>query len=136
VSNDAPVAIVHPAGWPRPAGYANATAASGRMVFVSGQIGWNPLTEQFESTAFDDQVAQALRNIVSVLHAAGAEAKHVVRLTWYVTDKRAYVQGRSKLGAAYREAFGRHYPAMSVVFVSALLDDQAKVEIEATAVVP
>ena len=127
---------IQPAGWPRPSGYANAMAAAGRVICVSGQIGWDPLTERIERAGFADQVAQALRNIVVVLREAGAEPRHVVRLTWFVTDKAEYVRARREIGAAYREVFGRHFPAMSVVFVAALLDDAAKVEIEATAVVP
>lgn len=126
--------IVQPAGWPRPSGYANAVTASGRVVSVSGQIGWNPTTETFETDEMAAQVRQALDNIVVVLHAAGAEPRHVVRLTWYVTDRAAYVASRREIGDAYRALFGNHYPAMSVVIVAGLLDPRAKVEIEATAV--
>ena len=126
--------IVQPAGWPRPSGYANAVTASGRVVMVSGQIGWNPTTETFETEEMAAQVRQALDNLVVVLHAAGAEARHVVRLTWYVTDRAAYVASRREIGDAYRALFGNHYPAMSVVIVAGLLDPRAKVEIEATAV--
>ena len=126
--------IVQPAGWPRPSGYANAVTASGRVVMVSGQIGWNPTTETFETDEMAAQVRQALDNLVVVLHAAGAEPRHVVRLTWYVTDRTAYVASRREIGDAYRALFGNHYPAMSVVIVAGLLDPRAKVEIEATAV--
>lgn len=126
--------IVQPAGWPRPSGYANGVTASGRVVSVSGQIGWNPTTETFETDEMAAQVRQALDNVVVVLHAAGAEPRHVVRLTWYVTDRAAYVASRREIGEAYRALFGNHYPAMSVVIVAGLLDPRAKVEIEATAV--
>ena len=128
--------IVQPPGWPRPSGYANAVAASGRVVAVSGQIGWNPTTETFETDDMAAQVRRALDNVVAVLHAAGAEPRHVVRLTWFVTDRAAYVASRREIGEAYRALFGDHYPAMSVVIVAGLLDPRAKVEIEATAIVP
>ena len=126
--------IIQPAGWPRPSGYANAVTASGRVVMVSGQIGWNPTTETFETDEMAAQVRQTLDNLVVVLHAAGAEPRHVVRLTWYVTDRAAYLAARREIGDAYRALFGDHYPAMSVVIVAGLLDPRAKVEIEATAV--
>lgn len=128
--------IVQPAGWPRPSGYANAVTASGRVVSVSGQIGWNPTTETFETDEMAAQVRQALDNLVVVLRAAGAEPRHVVRLTWYVTDRAAYIASRREIGDAYRALFGDHYPAMSVVIVAGLLDPRAKVEIEGTAVLP
>jgi enamine deaminase RidA (YjgF/YER057c/UK114 family) len=128
--------IVQPAGWPRPSGYANGVVASGRVVSVSGQIGWNPKTETFETDEMAAQVRQALDNIVVVLHAAGAEPRHVVRLTWYVTDRAAYLAARREIGEAYRTLFGDHYPAMSVVVVAGLLDPHARVEIEGTALVP
>ena len=125
-----------PDGWPRGQGYANGIAATGRTIFVSGQIGWNPLTAQLETDDFAEQVAQTLRNIVAVLRAGGAEPSHLVRLTWFITDKPAYMATRHEIGRVYREIIGRHFPAMSVVVVSALVEDRAKVEIEATAVVP
>ena len=128
--------VVQPAGWRRPSGYANAVAASGRVVAVSGQVGWNPATEQFESDDLTAQVRQALANVVTVLREAGAGPGHVVRLTWYLTDRDAYVAARRAIGTAYRAHFEDHYPAMSVVIVAGLLDPRAKVEIEATAVVP
>ena len=106
------------------------------MVAVSGQIGWNPKTERFETDEMAAQVRQALDNLVVVLRAAGAEPRHVVRLTWYVTDRDAYVDARREIGEAYRALFADHYPAMSVVVVAGLLDRRAKVEIEATALVP
>lgn len=128
--------VIQPPGWPRPSGYANGVIASGRVLAVSGQIGWNPATETFETDEMAAQVRQALDNLLVVLHAAGAEARHVVRLTWYVTDRAAYLGSRREIGEAYRALFGDHYPAMSVVVVADLLDRRAKVEIEATAVVP
>lgn len=128
--------ILQPPGWPRPSGYANGVAASGRTVFVSGQIGWNPLTGKFETEDFAAQVGQTLRNVVSVLREAGAGPEHVTRLTWYVTDREAYLSATREVGAAYREVFGRHYPAMAVVVVAGLIESRARVEIEATAVIP
>jgi enamine deaminase RidA (YjgF/YER057c/UK114 family) len=130
------VKIVQPPGWPRPSGYANGVSASGRVVAVAGQIGWNPVTQTFETDEMAAQVRQALDNLVVVLRAAGAEPRHVVRLTWYVTDRADYVASRREIGEAYRALFGEHYPAMSVVIVAGLLDHRAKVEIEATAMVP
>ncbi len=127
--------IVQPADWPRPKGYACGTAAEGVVISVSGQVGWDA-AGRFRSEDFADQVAQALRNIVTILAEAGAGPEHVVRLTWYVTDKREYLAAQEAVGRAYREILGRHYPAMSVVAVAALMEDQAKVEIEATAIVP
>ncbi len=127
--------ILLPEGWPRPAGYANGIAVSGRLIFVAGQVGWNPETCQFDSDDFVAQTAQALRNVVAVLRTAGAEPKHVVRLTWYITDKAAYLAAQREIGLAYREVMGRHFPAMSVVVVAGLIEERAKVEIEATAVV-
>ena len=127
---------LQPPGWPRPSGYANGVVASGKIVVLAGQIGWNPRTGKFEADDFVGQVKQALANIVVILREAGAEPGHVVRLTWFITDKAAYLKGAKAIGDAYREAFGRHYPAMSVVVVAGLLEPKAKVEIEATAVVP
>jgi len=127
--------ILQPAGWAKPLGYANGIAATGRHVFVAGQIGWNPATCQIETDDFAAQVAQTLRNIADVLREAGAEPRHVVRMTWYITDKVAYLESRKEIGRAWREVMGRHFPAMAVVVVSALIEDRAKVEIEATAVV-
>jgi enamine deaminase RidA (YjgF/YER057c/UK114 family) len=128
--------IFLPEGWAKPSGYANGVAAAGRLVFVAGQIGWNPAASQFETDDFAAQTGQALRNVAAVLAAAGAGPEHVVRMTWYVTDKAAYLASRREIGRAWREVMGRHYPAMAVVVVSALMEDRAKVEIEATAVVP
>jgi enamine deaminase RidA (YjgF/YER057c/UK114 family) len=129
------VKILQPPGWARPKGYANGIAARGTLVFVGGQIGWNA-AQQFESDDFVAQAAQALRNVVAVLAAAGGRPEHIARMTWYVLDKREYLASYRALGAAYREIIGRHYPAMSAVEVSALMEDRARVEIEATAVIP
>lgn len=126
---------LNPAEWAPPKGYANGILAEGRSVHVAGQIGWNA-QGKFESDDFAAQTAQALRNIVRVLAEAGARPEHIVRLTWYITDKREYLAAAEKIGAAYRDILGRHYPAMTLVQVAALLEDRAKVEIEATAVIP
>ena len=128
--------ILLPAGWAKPVGYANGIAARGRLVFVAGQIGWNPQTCEIETDDFAAQTEIALRNVAAVLREAGAGPEHVVRMTWYITDKPAYLAARRDIGRAWREVFGKHYPAMAVVVVSALIEDRAKVEIEATAVVP
>ena len=125
---------LQPAGWARPRGYANGIAATGRMVFVAGQIGWNAACE-FESDDLVAQAAQALRNIVAVLAEAGALPVHIARMTWYVTDRAEYVRRAKELGAAYREIIGSHYPAMTAVEVSALIEARALVEIEVTAVI-
>ena len=127
--------ILHPKTWAAARGYANGVAAQGRMVFTGGLIGWNA-EQQFTSDDFVDQVAQALRSIVEVLACAGAKPEHLVRLTWYVTDKQEYLSNLKGLGAVYKEIIGRHYPAMALVQVVALVEDRAKVEIEATAVIP
>lgn len=123
-------------GFAPPKGYANAMVAEGKVVVLAGQIGWNPATGRFEALGFVDQVAAALRNIVSVLRAANAEPRHLVRLTWYITDRDAYLSNLRAIGAAYRDIVGAHYPAMSVVVISALVEPEALVEIEATAVLP
>lgn len=128
--------VLQPDGWPRPAGYANGIAARGRLVFVAGQIGWNPETCRFETDDFVAQTLQALHNVAAVLRAAGAESHHVVRLTWFITDRAAYLAAQREIGRVYRQVMGRHYPAMSVVVVAGLIEERAKVEIEATAVVP
>lgn len=127
--------ILHPSAWKPAKGFANGIAASGRMVFTGGLIGWNA-DQVIESDDFAAQVAQALKNIVDVLACAGAKPEHLVRLTWYVTDKHDYLNSLKAIGAAYRETIGRHYPAMALVQVVALVEDRAKVEIEATAVIP
>lgn len=128
--------ILQPEGWAKPVGYANGIAARGRVVFIAGQVGWNPETAQFDTDDFAEQSAQALRNVVAVLREAGAGPEHLVRMTWYVTDKAAYVASRRQVGNAWRDILGRRYPATTLVIVSALLEDRAQVEIEATAVVP
>jgi enamine deaminase RidA (YjgF/YER057c/UK114 family) len=127
--------ILQPPGWPRPRGYSNGVAAEGRLVFVAGQIGWDA-AGSFPAEDLAGQVRQALRNVVAVLAEAGAGPEHVARMTWYVTDRDAYVAAASGIGQAYREVMGRHFPAMSVVQVSSLVEPAANVEIEATAVVP
>ena len=127
--------ILHPKNWRAAKGFSNGVAAEGRQVFVAGQVGWNA-EQQFASDDFVVQVEQALRNIVEVLAEAGATPEHLVRLTWYVTDKREYLARLSEVGQAYRHVIGRHFPAMTLVQVVALVEDRAKVEIEATAVVP
>lgn len=127
--------ILQPEGWAKPIGYSNGIAATGRLVFVAGQIGWNPTTGKLETDDFAAQTAQALRNVAAVLWEAGAEPRHVVRMTWYITDKVAYLAARKEIGQAWKEVMGRNFPAMAVVVVSALIEDRAKVEIEATAVV-
>jgi enamine deaminase RidA (YjgF/YER057c/UK114 family) len=126
--------FLQPDGWALPRGYANGVAAEGRMVFVAGQIGWNARGE-FESDDFVAQVEQALANVVAVLHAGGAAPEDLVRMTWYVTDKAAYLARQRDVGEAYRRVIGRHFPAMTLVVVAGLLEDRALVEIEATAVV-
>jgi len=127
---------LEPEGWAKPVGYANGVSASGRIIVTAGQVGWDPTTGTFASDDFAAQAARALRNVVEVLRAGGAAPEHLVRLTWYVTSRAEYAAARRAVGVAYREIIGRHYPAMSVVVVSALFEERAKVEIEATAVVP
>ena len=127
--------ILQPDGWVRPKGYANGVAARGQLVFVAGQIGWDG-QERIVSDDLIDQVRQALHNTVAVLAAAGARPEHIVRMTWYLVDKREYLKRAREFGVVYRELIGRHYPAMAMVEVSALMEDRAKVEVETTAVVP
>ena len=129
--------IIQPTDWPTPVGYANGLLADagGRLLFVAGQVGWDA-QGHFQTDDFVEQVRQALQNVAAVLRAAGAGPEHVTRLTWYVTDKAAYRASLREVGRAYREVMGSHYPAMALVEVSALLEDRAKVEIEATAVLP
>ena len=133
--SESPHEFLHPAHWKPAVGYSNGVAASGRMVFTGGLIGWNA-DQVFETDDFVGQVEQALRSIVEVLACAGARPEHLVRLTWYVTDKRDYLGSLKELGRVYKAVIGRHYPAMALVQVVALVEDRAKVEIEATAVVP
>jgi enamine deaminase RidA (YjgF/YER057c/UK114 family) len=127
--------ILNPKNWKPAKGYANGVAARGRMVFCGGLIGWNA-NHEFESDDFVDQVAHTLRNIVTVLAEGGARPEHLVRLTWYVTDMKEYQTRLKDLGRVYQEIIGRHYPAMALVQVVALVEARAKVEIEGTAVVP
>ncbi|HEU4828926.1 MAG TPA: RidA family protein [Gemmatimonadales bacterium] len=128
--------IVQPEGWLPPSGYANAVSARGRILSVAGQTGWNPRTQAFEAHDMVGQVRQALENVVAVLRAAGAEPRHLVRLTWYVVERKEYEGRRREIGEAYRAVIGRHFPAMTLVIVAGLLEPLALVEIEATAVVP
>jgi enamine deaminase RidA (YjgF/YER057c/UK114 family) len=127
--------ILQPAEWSRPKGYSNGMAARGRMIFISGQVGWDALG-RFTSDTLAGQVKQALSNIARVLKEGGAEPSHLVRLTWYVLSRDAYLREVRDIGAAYREVLGKHFPTMSVVEVRGLVEQQALVEIEATAVVP
>lgn len=124
-----------PPGWPRPKGYANGVVARGRMVFVAGQIGWNP-EGCFPSDALVPQIDQALANTIAVLRAGGARPEHVVRMTWYVLDRREYLVQAREIGVVWRKHMGAHYPAMSVVQVAALIEERARVEVETTAVIP
>jgi enamine deaminase RidA (YjgF/YER057c/UK114 family) len=127
--------LLHPKHWKPAKGFANGVLAQGRFVFVAGQVGWSA-EQRFESDDFVAQAEQALANIVAVLAEADARPDHLVRLTWYVTDKREYLARLNELGQAYRRVIGRHFPAMTLVQVAALVEDRAKVEIEATAVIP
>ena len=127
--------MLNPPGWPRPKGYSNGIAASGRMVFVAGMIGWNE-NEEFETDDFAGQFRKALENICAVLKEGGAGPEHLVRLTMYFTSKQEYLDNLKGVGEAYREVIGRNYPVMAAVEVVALMEDRAKVEIETTAVVP
>lgn len=126
---------LHPRNWARAVGYANGISARGRMIFTGGLVGWDA-DQHFQTDDFAGQVRQVLENIVAVLAEGGAGPEHLVRLTWYVTDKHEYLAALREIGAAYRAVIGRHYPAMALVQVVALVEDRAKVEIEATAVVP
>jgi enamine deaminase RidA (YjgF/YER057c/UK114 family) len=127
--------ILQPPGWPQPRGYSNGVAARGTIVAVAGQVGWDGQC-RFQSDDFAAQTRQALANVVAVLAEAGARPEHIVRMTWYVTSKAEYLAAGKAVGAAYREIIGRHYPPMTAVEVSALIEDRAKVEIEVTAVIP
>lgn len=127
--------ILLPAGWARPRGYSHGIAGDGRQVFISGQIGWNARCE-FTSDRFADQVRQALANIVAILAEAGGRPEHLVRLTWYVTSREEYLREIAEVGSAYREIIGKNFPTMAVVQVVALIEARARVEIEATALIP
>lgn len=130
------IQVIQPEGWLAPHGYSNGMVATGRIVTIAGQIGWNPHTGAMISDDFAAQVAQALRNVVVILERAGAKPEHLVRMTWYITDRAAYMSARGDIGEAYREIVGRHFPAMSMVIVYGLIEPDADVEIEATAIVP
>jgi enamine deaminase RidA (YjgF/YER057c/UK114 family) len=127
--------VLLPEGWPRPRGYANGVAVSGRQVFIAGMIGWDA-QGVFHTDEFVGQVRQALHNIVAVLSEAGGQPEHIVRMTWYVTDKREYLAAGREIGHAFREIIGSYNAAMTAVQVTALMEDRARVEIEATAVIP
>ena len=127
--------VLLPDGWKSPIGYANGVAASGTLVFVAGQVGWNE-QQVFQSEALAPQFEQALKNVIAVLAEAGARPEHVCRITAYCCDKPAYIAARRELGAIWQRHMGRHYPAMSMIFVSDLLDSPGKIELEATAVIP
>jgi len=126
---------VRPANWPLGSGYSHGFSAAGRLLFVAGQIGWDPITRAF-APGLVDQTRQALANVVTVLRAGGAEPSHLVRLTWFITDRDVYLRERKAIGLAYRDVIGRHFPPMSVIVVAGLLEPGALVEIEATAVIP
>jgi enamine deaminase RidA (YjgF/YER057c/UK114 family) len=127
--------VLQPPGWARPKGYANGVTARGRMVFVAGMVGWDA-EGRFASDDFAVQTRQALQNIVAVLKEAGAQPEHIVRMTWYVLDKREYIAAWPEVGRAYREVVGAYNAAMTAVEVRALIEDRARVEIEATALIP
>ena len=127
--------ILQPEGWARPIGYANGVEAQGRLIFVGGQIGWNGQC-QFETDDFVGQVRQTLENVVAVVRAAGGEPHHITSMTWYFTDKQEYVGNLKGIGQAYREVIGKHFPAMAAMQVMALVEDRAKIEIQAHAVIP
>ncbi|RRH78027.1 RidA family protein [Falsigemmobacter faecalis] len=135
MSELSPHEFLHPSGWKAAAGYANGVAARGKLVFLGGHIGWNG-QQEFETDDLAGQVRQTLQNILEVLTCAGGRAEHIVRLTWYVTDKKDYLASLREIGSAYRDTLGKHFPAMALVQVVALVEDRAKVEIEATAVIP
>ncbi len=135
MARDVGYEVLQPAGWPRPSGYSNGIAVRGRQIFVAGQIGWDT-SGRFNSTRLADQVRQALINVRAVLAEAQAGPEHIVRLTWYLTSREEYLSDLENIGAAYRDIMGKHFPVMSVVQVVALIEANAKVEIEATAVIP
>jgi enamine deaminase RidA (YjgF/YER057c/UK114 family) len=130
-----PHTTLHPRSWKQPKGFANGIVAEGRTVFLAGQVGWNA-EQKFDSEDFIAQTRQALANIVALVQEAGGAAEHITRLTWFVVDKKEYLSRLSELGHAYRSVMGKHFPVMTLVQVVALVEDQARVEIEATAVVP
>lgn len=127
--------FLRPRDWPRPSGYSDGVVAQGRLVFVAGQVGWDPREKSFPSAVLADQVGQALRNVLAVLAEADARPEHIVRMTWYLTSRDEYLAQLEDIGVAYRAVMGKHFPAMTAVQVVALVEAQAKVEIEATAVI-
>jgi len=127
--------FLNPPGWPRPKGYSNGISASGRLVLTAGVVGWTK-DEKFEALDMAGQFRQALENIVAILAEGGAKPEHVVRMTWFITDKKEYLENVREIGGIYREIMGKHFPVMAVIHVSGLMEDEAKVEIETTAVVP
>ena len=127
--------FLQPPGWAKPSGYANGIAARGKMIFVAGQIGWNEQCK-FESDDLVEQTGQTLKNVAAVLRAGGAGPEHIVSMTWFLLDRKEYSARLKEIGVAYREVMGRHFPAMAVVIVAGLVEADARVEIEATAVVP
>jgi enamine deaminase RidA (YjgF/YER057c/UK114 family) len=127
--------VLQPPGWARPRGFSNGISASGKLVFIAGQVGWTGAGE-WQAREFAGQFRQTLKNTLAVLAEAGGRPEHIVRMTWYVVDKQEYLAALKDVGAAYRELIGRHYPAMAVVQVGALMEDAARLEIETTAVVP
>jgi len=129
------IEILQPPAWARPRGYANGVVAEGRQVFIAGQVGWNG-EQRFEHKDLTGQTRQALKNIVAILAEAGGRPEHITRMTWYLLDKRDYIAQAESIGAAYRDVIGRHFPAMSAIQVGGLIEDEALVEIEVTAVVP
>ena len=129
------IQILQPPGWVKPRGFSNGIAAAGKLVFIAGQVGFNA-QGFFEEKTFQGQFRQTLKNILAVLAEAGGRPEHIVRMTWYVTDKREYLGAIAEVGAAYRERIGKHYPVMAVVQVAGLMEDAAKLEIETTAVIP
>ncbi|HEY0970298.1 MAG TPA: RidA family protein [Gemmatimonadales bacterium] len=135
VPSDTTSATLHPSGWAEPRGYSHGVVATGRHVVLAGQVGWDPATREFASDDLVGQTAQALRNVVALLAEAGAGPRHLVRMTWFVTDRTTYMSARRDLAPVWRELIGPHYPPMSVVFVTALVEEEALIEIEATAVV-
>ena len=135
VTGDLMHEILQPEGWAKPVGYSNGIAARGRIVFVGGQVGWTG-EQRWETDDFAGQVRQTLQNIVAILAEAGAGPEHITTMTWYFTDKQEYLANLREVGKAYREVIGKHFPAMAAVEVAALVEDRAKVEIQAMAVVP
>ena len=127
--------FLQPAGWTRPIGYANGVAARGKMIFVAGQIGWNEQCK-FESDDLIDQTSQTLKNVAAILRAGGAAPEHVVSMTWFLLDRKEYSARLREIGAVYRDVMGRHFPAMTALQVSGLIEDRAKVEIQTIAVIP